>query len=241
MNCRFYGLSLLSLLVCFSLVSLRIAPVSAQDAKPAQADKLQSGLKGGDKPAWQPLATSKQGPWEACNFGGDGEVQFAANAITLGMGDPLTGVRLKDDVKFPKNDYEITLEARRTSGFDFFCGLTFPIGEGQASFILGGWSGGVVGLSSIDGNDASENETTAFKTFDNDKWYKVRVRVDDRVRCWIDGKNFVDVPLQGRRFSIRDEMDPSLPLGVACFQTKSELRNLRWRKLEAAELAGDES
>ena len=37
--------------------------------------------------------------------------------------------------------------------------------------------GGVVGLSSIGGFDASENETTQFVEFKNGQWYKIRLRV----------------------------------------------------------------
>jgi len=182
---------------------------------------------------WTPLPTGKDGVWEACNFGGDGEIEFSEKVVKMGMGDPLTGIRLKQEA-FPKENFEIELQARRTSNFDFFCALTFPVGEGHVSFVLGGWSGGVVGISSIDGRDASENETTTFQTFDNDKWYTVRVRVDDKIHCWIDGKSFAEVERGEHQFTIRDEMDPSLPVGIGAFQVTSELRNIRWRKLPAA-------
>ncbi|QDS95171.1 hypothetical protein FF011L_39580 [Roseimaritima multifibrata] len=187
---------------------------------------------------WLPLPTGKEGVWEVCNFGGDGDVVFAPKSIVMEMGDPLTGIRLKDkddEAWFPTENFEIELQARRVNGFDFFCGLTFPVGkDGAASFVLGGWSGGVVGVSSIDGFDASENETTSFMTFENGQWYTVRIRVDDHIRCWIDGKNYAEVERKGHKFTIRDEMEPSLPIGIAAFQVKSELRNLRWRKLEPA-------
>lgn len=179
---------------------------------------------------WKKLPAVEDGPWEPCNFGGDGEVEIEAGVIKLGFGDPLTGVRLKP--KFPKENFEIELEARRTTGYDFFCGLTFPVGEGNCSFVLGGWGGGVVGLSSIDQMDASENETTNFKTFDNEKWFKIRVRVSEKqVEGWIDDKVFVSVPRQDRDFAIRAEMDPTLPVGIACYQCTAEVRNVRWRSL----------
>ncbi len=41
--------------------------------------------------------------------------------------------------EFPKTDYEVTLEARRVDGFDFFCALTLPAGEERFSVVLGGW------------------------------------------------------------------------------------------------------
>ena len=66
----------------------------------------------------------------------------------------------------------------------FGCHLSYR--KSHASFILGGWGGGIVGISSIDGRDASENETTDFRNFDNERWYKVRVRVDSyQIQCWM--------------------------------------------------------
>lgn len=178
---------------------------------------------------------SLQGSWEVSQFGGDGPVEISESLITFGFGDPMTGIRWEGDLV--KDNYEIELEARRTDGFDFFCGVTFPIAESHASFILGGWGGGIVGISSIDGRDASENETTDFRNFDNERWYKVRVRVDSyQIQCWIDDKLACDVPREEKEFDIRYEMDQCVPLGVANFQCKSELRNLRYRTLNAAEV-----
>ena len=51
----------------------------------------------------------------------------------------------------PRTDYEIRFETRRIEGFDFFCGLTFPVGEKYLTLVLGGWDGNVVGLSCLDG------------------------------------------------------------------------------------------
>jgi len=180
---------------------------------------------------WQPLT----GDWTPCEFGGDGPIKISDDLIKLGAGSPMTGVRWKGE--FPRENYELKLEARRTDGLDFFCGLTFPVGEDHVSFVLGGWGGGVVGISSIDGYDASENPTTMYKPFKTNQWYQVRVRVsDDRIECWIDDKQVVDQLRQGHKFDIRFEMDQSLPMGIAAFQTKSELRKIALRMLTPAEI-----
>ena len=71
-------------------------------------------------------------------------------------------------------------------GIDFFCGLTFPVKEDFCSFIVGGWAGAVVGLSTIDGLDASENETTKLMRFEKDEWYKIKLRVTfEKIETWI--------------------------------------------------------
>jgi hypothetical protein len=180
---------------------------------------------------WKPLA----GSWVVSQFGGDGPVEIMEDQILLGIGDPLTGVRWKGELL--RENFEIELEARRVEGFDFFCGLTFPVGESNVSLILGGWGGGVVGISSIDGRDASENETTSFRNFDNNQWYKVRVRVDSHeIRAWIDDQQACAHPRKDHKFSIRYEMDQCVPLGLAAFQSKSELRGIRVRKLTEDEI-----
>lgn len=191
------------------------------------AKKADAASKG-----WKPLV----GSWSECVFGGDGPVEIKDKLIEVKLGDPMTGVSWKGELM--RENYEVELEARRTDGFDFFCGLTFPIGEEHASFVLGGWGGGIVGISSIDGRDASENDTTTFRNFDNDKWYKVRVRVEpNEIRCWIDDKPAAEHDRQGHEFDIRYEMDPTIPLGLAAYQCDAQYRNLRIRKLTDKEIS----
>jgi len=137
-----------------------------------------------------------------------------------------------------RENYEIQLETRRTEGLDFFCGLTFPVSKSHVSFILGGWGGGVVGISSIDGLDASENQTTYYRNFENGTWYTVRARVDShQIRCWIDDKEAVAQTRHGHDFDIRYEMDLCTPLGLAAYQCQAEFRNLKIRKLTDQEVA----
>ena len=56
---------------------------------------------------------------------------------------------------FPREDYEVSLEARRLEGTDFFCGLTFPVGKEPCTLIIGGWGGTTVGLSNVDDYSAA--------------------------------------------------------------------------------------
>jgi len=77
--------------------------------------------------------------------------------VLLGKGH-LTGITWTGE--FPKSGYEIRFEAARLEGNDFFAGITFPVKDSFCSWINGGWGGTVVGLSSLDGDDASENDTS---------------------------------------------------------------------------------
>lgn len=150
------------------------------------------------------------------------------------MGQPLTGITIADGSKLPTDNFEITLQAMKRKGDDFFCGLTFPVRDSHASFVLGGWAGTVVGLSSINGLDASENETTQYEKFEHNKWYAVRVRVaNGKIECWIDNKQMVDVELENNRISTRIEVDPNKPLGVCCYNTEAGLKDIKIRKLPA--------
>ncbi len=173
--------------------------------------------------------------WKVTKFGGEGEVRVRDGRLLLEFGNELTGIHT--DRKLPRIDYELELEAMRVDGSDFFCGLTFPVGKDPCSLIVGGWGGGVVGLSSIDGYDASENDTTTYRRFDSKRWYRIRLQVTAaRIRAWIDGKKIVDQPLAGRKVSIRSEVELSKPLGIASWQTAAALRNIRLRKLSEDEV-----
>ncbi len=164
--------------------------------------------------------------WEITNFGTQGPVQVSGGNIVLGMGDGCTGITWDGD--FPKMDYEVSLEAKKISGNDFFCGMTFPVDSSFCSFIVGGWGGPVMGLSSIDGLDASENETRSMKKFEHDTWYRIRLRVTPgKIEAWIDNEQVVDFATEGRRLSIRPEVSLSKPFGICSWMTTAALRNIQ--------------
>ena len=167
--------------------------------------------------------------WTISDFSGSGKVLTTDGKITLGSG-VMTGVTWTNDI--PRINYEVELDAMRVDGSDFFCALTFPVGESPCSLIVGGWGGGVVGLSSLDGEDAASNETTKFMNFENGRWYKIRLRVaPTTIQAWIDGEKLVDVVTTDRRISIRMEVESSKPFGIATWSTTGAIRNLRLRRL----------
>src|SRR4051812_15945724 len=107
--------------------------------------------------------------WKATEFIGRGKILCDLGLIVFEAGDPFTGLNWTDSV--PRINYEISLDAMRVGGSDFFCGLTIPVKDSCCSLIAGGWGGSLIGISSFDGADASENESTKFINFENGRWY----------------------------------------------------------------------
>ena len=187
---------------------------------------------------WESLFDGKTlGKWKVSDFAGHATPEVQNGNLILPFGDTLTGVTYTGEV--PKMNYEVELEAKKVEGSDFFCGLTFPVNDSHASLICGGWGGAVVGISSIDDEDAARNDTRTLRKFEKDKWYTIRVRVQpDRLLAWIDGEKIVDAETAGHKISIRVEVEASQPLGIASYQTTAAVRNIRIRALSAEETAG---
>jgi hypothetical protein len=176
------------------------------------------------------------GAWKPTNFGGEGEIVFADDHAIFELGNPLTGITWNGS-ELPRENYALVARARKLSGHDFFCGLTFPIGEEHASLILGGWGGTTCGLSCIDGRDASENATTHYRRIENDRLYSVRIEVyPDRVRAWLDQELLFEVERAKHRFAVRAELRSSQPLGYGAFATRTALHSIELESLVPAEI-----
>jgi hypothetical protein len=183
---------------------------------------------------WTPLFDGKTlTNWAVTDFGGHGSVGVASGQINIGMGADLSGITWTNGT-LPKTDYEISLQAIKVDGGDFFCGLTFPVADSSCSLILGGWGGGVIGLSSLDDNDASENETTRAMAFNTGQWYQVRLRVTPaKIEAWLDQEKIIDVSIVGRKVSLRPgSIYLSAPLGVATYETSAGIRDFKLRLIE---------
>ncbi len=176
--------------------------------------------------------------WTRTDFSTLGDVHVenlfrgGPGAILVALAEELNGVTCTRPV--PKTNYEVSLDAMRLGGHDFFCGLTFPVNDAAATFVVGGWSGSVVGISCIDGADASENETTRLMDFDQDRWYRIRVRVTpSKIKCWVDDWKVVDLMLAGHKISLRPgEIERSLPFGLAAWHTRAAWREIKLRRLQ---------
>jgi hypothetical protein len=193
-------------------------------AAPAAAPAQEAG--------WQSLFDGKGlGKWKETDFAGHADVSVKDGVILLPQGGDMTGINLE---KAPATmDYEVEMQAKRVQGDDFFCGLTFPVNDKHVTFIAGGWGGSVVGISNVNGENASENETTTFRNFKSGQWYRIRVRVSKtKLEAWVDNEQVVDLELEGKSLDMRiGEIESSMPFGIATWRTGAEVKDIRWRKL----------
>ena len=180
--------------------------------------------------AWKHLFDGKSlSGWKTTEFGGHGEIEVKEGELHFGMGAMLTGVTFTNPT--PRINYEVALEAKKTTGSDFFCGLTVPVNDTNCTLIVGGWGGGIVGISSLDSYDASENETTVVRAFATDRWYEIRMRVTpSKLQVWVDNERVIDVSIADRRVGMRaGEIEMSAPFGIAAWQTAAAFRDIRIR------------
>ena len=186
---------------------------------------------------WIPLFDGKSlKGWKEADFYKPGKCKVENGCILLEKGSKLTGITL-DKKDFPKENYEVSFEAKRVEGRDFFCTTTFPVGKAFTSFVVGGWGGTVVGISGIDGVDASENSTGQGKEFKDGQWYKIRILVaGDKLQTWIDNEQVVDLKISENNFTLHISCNVCKPFGIATYDTIGAIRDLKYRNILPAEL-----
>ncbi len=216
----------LASLVLPSLISLSI--ISAQEpTKPAPTSEARE---------WVLFDGKSLTDWETVDIGGSGQVELEGGVLIINQGDSLSGVLYKKVAELPVINYEISLEAKRLQGVDFFCGLTFPVGDLKTcgTLICGGWGGSVTGISNIDGIDASENSTGTYQRYEDDHWYKIRLRVTaENLGVWIDDKQVVDYDLKDRKISLRPgPIESYAPLALSTFNTSAAIKNVKLKAIK---------
>jgi hypothetical protein len=186
---------------------------------------------------WRSLLDGKSlAGWKESDFLGAGKVSIENGVIILGAG-ALTGINWAGSaLPFPTSSYEIRIEAARLKGSDFFAGITFPVQDAFCTWINGGWGGEVVGLSSIDGADASMNETTSDRRFELGRWYVLRLRVTPiAITAWIDDEMVIDARISGKWIALREgDIDRSIPFGIASYSPAAGVRTFEWRPVDPA-------
>lgn len=215
-------------MLVFGAAVLAPGSLAAQAARPAAAPA------GGE---WRSLFDGKSlAGWKESDFFGAGKVTVDAGVITIGSG-ALTGISwAASSLPFPTSGYEVRIEAARLKGSDFFAGITYPVGDSFCTWINGGWGGEVVGLSSIDGADASMNETTSNRKFELGRWYSLRLRVTPTtISAWIGDELVIEVAIDKKWIALREgDIDRSIPFGIAAYSTVAGVRKIEWRPVAPA-------
>jgi hypothetical protein len=240
---RSLGLQLTPLTILIWIIPFLGAsfPAWADDQRPREITPFPAD--NADKSSWQDLFNGRDlTGWEIVEryeYSSHGKVFVTNGCLYLEAGQPGTAVRWKKE--FPRINYELVVEAKKTGGNDFFCGLTFPVKDKFLTLIVGGWGGSVVGLSLIDGEPASENETCRWVSFELDRWYQIRLRVTETsIKVWLDDEQLVSFDPRGRRLSLRWESEPCAPLGLATWKTSAAYRCIRFRLLDSEEISACE-
>ena len=205
-------------------------------ASPSHAAATNAPTRAGSAPAaWRDLLEGRSlTNWTVPPFPGAGAVSVKEGAVHIAPGDGCSGITYTGEIL--RADYELEVVGMRVSGGDFWCGLTFAIGPDPITLVLGGWGGSLVGLSSLDGMDASENETSTSIDFQNGRWYTVNVQVRGKVvEVRLDGKRIIRADTATRRVGIRSEVEMSVPLGITTWQTHGAIRSVRLRPLPPEE------
>jgi hypothetical protein len=196
-----------------------------------------------DKPAARPAPAPPRSlfdgstleGWKPCYSKG-GELKVVEGALTMPAGKPMTGI-VTTRTDLPTVDYELSYEARRTAGTDFFAAATFPVNDSFVTLVNGGWGGNITGLSSINGADASENQTAAFFRYTNNTWHAFRIVVTgEAILCHVDDKPVVQLAHKDLKLSTRIETRATEPLGFATWNTAGALRKIQVRRLTEAEV-----
>lgn len=164
-----------------------------------------------------------------------GLVTLSDGVLRLGEGKPMTGVAYTGKDPIPLKDYEVSFQARRVEGEDFFAALTFPVRDKDtaATWVLGGWSGKCVGISCLQFQAADENETTNWIEFETGRWYAFRLQVrENRLTGFIDDKQIFDADTEGKKITMRfGDIEFCRPLGFASYGTVGEVKNLKIARL----------
>ncbi len=181
---------------------------------------------------WQLLFDGRSlAGWRQTPFAGAGPVECRPGLLILWQSDAFTGVTWSNDIR--RINYEVALDAMRVAGDDCFCALTFPVRDAFCTLMVGGAGGEVVGLSSVDGEDLEENETSQFISFEKGHWYRIRLRVTaPKIEAWIEQRKVVDIMIPGRKLTVApDDLQRSEPLGVAAYQTTAAFREIKVRRV----------
>ncbi len=166
---------------------------------------------------------------------GHGDVRVENGWMVLEQADPDNSTSVSwTGFVLPRTNYEIKLEAMRTAGTGCLFHLAFPVGDSHCLLIVGG-DGTRVALDQVDGKGPKENGTARFMTFEDDRSYRILLRVTPaNITVSIDGNKKFDVSLARHEVDIPAEWTILQPLGLGNWESASAYRNIFIRRLEPA-------
>ena len=125
-------------------------------------------------------------------------------------------------------DDELSDEAMRRDGGDFFAAATFPVGMSFLTLVNGGWGGNVTGLSSLDGPTPRRTRPAGSSSTRTRPGTGSASGSPRRgIRWRIDAKEVVAVNDREQHVGTRIETRGNQPLGFATWETGGALRNDR--------------
>jgi len=173
--------------------------------------------------------------WEVAKggrFAQHGRVHLADETVVLEPGAPATGILCRR--RFPAVNYEVAFEMRRDLGTNH-AHVLFPVGPSHCILNLGGWGGNIVGLSLVDGEWAPDNGTARNVALQNEKWYRVRLRVtEEKVETWLDDAQVIDLARAGRTLAAVNWPKGAMGFCLSNWESRSAFRNIRVRPLGPA-------
>jgi hypothetical protein len=174
--------------------------------------------------------------WENVDIGGSGTVKVEDGELIIPQGEGVSGCVYKKAKDLPMQNYELSLDAMRVMGGDFFCGLTFPVGDLKTclTLVVGGWGGGLTGISSIDGMDASENSTGSAQRYEDNKWYHIKLTVRPKeIKVTINDKEVINTEIEGHKLGLRPgPIENYAGLSLTTYQTTAAIKNMKITKLK---------
>jgi hypothetical protein len=161
--------------------------------------------------------------WDSAPFPFCGKIEVHDSAIILQRGQPLSGIVWNGLIR--QMNYELSLQAKRIDGEDFFCGITFPIGQNFASLLIGSSGGSDCRLCCIGGLEPSVSAQS--QPFENERWYSVRLRVaGTHIQAWIDETAAVDLDTTDKMLALRDDLAASKPLAIMTNNASAAVRKI---------------
>jgi len=200
----------------------RLAPEAEPRGEAPKAGGWRSLFDGKTLRGWRKSTRGK--------FARPGAVLVEDGAIVVGGGRPWTAVVCTQ--KLPTLDYELELEARRVNGLEDFCDMLFPVGTGYGRLMAGGDGGGRLAVSVKTPVAEGEGTVRTWRRFHSDRWYRLRLRVSRaRFEVFVDDQRLLDAPTASTGVELRDGYEDLVPLGIFTWNTRSHVRNIRFRRL----------